>query len=53
MAAQQVADVEQGVPPSNAVAVRPLSRLSRERLTFALNSVAQLGELTHDLLFRG
>ncbi|MBX9840629.1 MAG: hypothetical protein K2Z80_02345 [Xanthobacteraceae bacterium] len=53
LAAQQVADVEQGVPPSNAVLVRPLSRVSRERLTFALDSVAHLGEFTHDLLFRG
>jgi CBS domain-containing protein len=53
MAAQQVADAEQGVPPSNAVAVRPLSRLSRERLRFALHAVENLDELTRDLLFRG
>jgi CBS domain-containing protein len=53
MAAQQVADVEQGVPPSNAVAVRRLSRLSRERLTFALHAVENLDELTRNLLFRG
>jgi CBS domain-containing protein len=51
--AQQVFDVEHGVPPSNAVEVRKLSRRARERLTFALDSVAHLGELTQDLLFRG
>jgi CBS domain-containing protein len=52
MAAQQVADVEQGVPPSNAVAVRRLTRRDRERLTFALRVVENLNELTRDLLFR-
>jgi DNA polymerase-3 subunit epsilon/CBS domain-containing protein len=52
MAAQQVADIEQGVPPSNAVLVRPLSRLGRERLRFALHAVEHLDELTRDLLFR-
>ena len=53
MAAQQVGDVEQGVPPSNDVAVRPLSRLRRERLRFALHAVENLDEMTRDLLFRG
>ena len=32
MAAQQVEDIEHGMPPSNAVAVRRLSRRDRERL---------------------
>ncbi|MBX9827180.1 MAG: CBS domain-containing protein [Xanthobacteraceae bacterium] len=52
IAAQQVADVEQGVPPSNVVAVRRLSRRHRERLTFALHAVENLDEMTRDLLFR-
>jgi CBS domain-containing protein len=52
MAAQQVEDIGQGVPPSNAVLVRRLSRRDRERLTFALDSVAHLDELMRDLLFR-
>jgi CBS domain-containing protein len=52
MAAQQVEDAEHGVPPSNAVMVRRLARRDRERLKFALNSVAHLDELTRNLLFR-
>jgi CBS domain-containing protein len=52
MAAQQVEDIEHGVPPSNAVVVRRLARRDRERLTFALDSVGHLDELTRDLLFR-
>jgi DNA polymerase-3 subunit epsilon/CBS domain-containing protein len=52
IAAQQVADIEQGLPPSNAVAVRPLSRLDRERLTFALRAVGHVDELARDLLFQ-
>jgi CBS domain-containing protein len=53
LAAQQVEDIRQGVPPSNAVAVGRLSRKDRERLRFALHAVGHLDELTRDLLFRG
>ena len=52
LAAQQVGDIEQGVPPSNAVAIKRLSRRDRERLRFALDAVKHLDELTRDLLFR-
>jgi CBS domain-containing protein len=51
--AQQVADIDQGVPPSNTVLVKRLTRTDRERLRFALNAVGHLDELTRDLLFRG
>ncbi len=51
--AQQVRDVERGTPPSNAVAVKALSRRDRERLRTALDAVRHLDRLTRDLLFRG
>ena len=51
--AQQVADVEHGTPPSNAVAVKGLSRRDRERLRAALDAVRHLDHLTRDLLFKG
>ena len=53
LAAQQVEDMEEGVPPSNAVAIKRLSRRDRERLRFALGAVGHLDELTRDLLFKG
>lgn len=49
--AQQLDDVEHGLAPSNAVAVKRLSRRERERLRAALEQVAQLDWLTRDLLF--
>ncbi len=51
--AQQVADLERGTPPSNAVAVKALSRKDRERLRTALEAVRHLDHLTRDLLFKG
>ena len=51
--AQQIADIERGTPPSNAVAVKRLSRRDRERLRSALDAVRHLDRLTRDLLFRG
>ncbi|MGE0034123.1 MAG: DUF294 nucleotidyltransferase-like domain-containing protein [Xanthobacteraceae bacterium] len=51
--AQQVADLERGTPPSNAVAIKTLSRKNRERLRSALDAVRHLDHLTRDLLFRG
>jgi DNA polymerase-3 subunit epsilon/CBS domain-containing protein len=53
MLAQQVEDLVQGVPPSNAVAVKRLSPRERERLRAAFGAVGQLDTLTRDLLFRG
>jgi CBS domain-containing protein len=49
--AQQIADIADGKPPSNAVAVKGLSPQERERLKAALRAVESLDELTRDLLF--
>ena len=51
IAAQQVADIEHGTPPSNAVAVKRLSARDRDRLRSALQAVQPLETLTQDLLF--
>ncbi len=51
--AQQIEDIEQGRPASNAVAVKPLSPRDRERLRTALAAVKPVEELTRDLLFSG
>jgi DNA polymerase-3 subunit epsilon/CBS domain-containing protein len=51
--AQQLADIERGTPPSNAVVLRRLSRAARERLRTSLGALAHLDHLTRDLLFRG
>jgi DNA polymerase-3 subunit epsilon/CBS domain-containing protein len=50
--AQQVADLERGTPPSNAIIVKTLSRKDRERLRTALEAVRHLDHLTRDLLFK-
>jgi CBS domain-containing protein len=50
--AQQIEDLEQGLPPSNTVLVKRLSRHDQERLRSALEAVGHLDELTRDLLFR-
>ena len=49
--AQQIEDIEQGRPPSNAVLVKQLSAGDRERLRAALAAVKPVNELTRDLLF--
>ncbi|MGA8157634.1 MAG: DUF294 nucleotidyltransferase-like domain-containing protein [Rhodoplanes sp.] len=49
--AQQLDDIEHGVPASNAVAIKRLSARERQRLRSALEQVAQLDWLTRDLLF--
>jgi len=49
---QQIDDMERGLPPTNAVEVKVLSRRDRERLRAALQSVDNLDELGRDLLFR-
>jgi DNA polymerase-3 subunit epsilon/CBS domain-containing protein len=48
---QQLADIEAGRPPGNAVEVRRLSWRERERLRTALQGVEHLGEMTQSLLF--
>ncbi len=48
---QQIADVQAGLPPSNKVAVRRLSRVQRRDLAVALSAVSHLDLLTRDLLF--
>jgi DNA polymerase-3 subunit epsilon/CBS domain-containing protein len=50
--AQQIEDIGQGTPPSNAVVVRRLARRDRERLRTALGAVRNLDHFTRDLLFR-
>lgn len=49
---QQLADIQQGVRPSNAVAVKGLSRHDRARLRQALRAIQPIEVLTRDLLFR-
>ncbi len=51
LVAQQIDDIDRGVPPSNTIEVKRLSRQDRERLRGALKAVAHLDELTRDLLF--
>jgi DNA polymerase-3 subunit epsilon/CBS domain-containing protein len=50
---QQVADIAQGIPASNRVAVSGLSRDDRERLREALGRVRHLDIIARDLLFAG
>jgi CBS domain-containing protein len=48
---QQLADMRGGMPPSNKVAIKRLSRDQRARLRDALHAVGHLDTLMHDLLF--
>lgn len=48
---QQLADMANGLPPSNKVEVKRLSREWRARLRAALGAVGALDTLTRDLLF--
>jgi CBS domain-containing protein len=50
--AQQIEDIAHGTPPSNKVAVKRLSVRDRDRLRIALGAVANVDDLTRDLLFR-
>ncbi len=50
--AQQVEDIAQGIPPSNAVSVKRLSAPDHDRLHAALRAVAAIDALTRDLLFK-
>jgi DNA polymerase-3 subunit epsilon/CBS domain-containing protein len=49
--AQQLDDLQHGLPASNAVLIKRLSAYERQRLRGALEQVAQLDWLTRDLLF--
>ena len=51
IARQQVRDIAAGLPASNAIAVAPLSKLERDRLVEALQSLSALDTLVKDLLF--
>jgi DNA polymerase-3 subunit epsilon/CBS domain-containing protein len=51
--AQQIDDIEHGIPATNDVVVKRLSRRDRDRLRDALSAVGNLDVLTRDLLFRG
>ncbi|MDI1343148.1 MAG: DUF294 nucleotidyltransferase-like domain-containing protein [Pseudolabrys sp.] len=48
---QQLADMANGLPPSNKVEVKRLSRERRARLRVSLGAVSVLETLTRDLLF--
>ena len=50
--AQQIEDMDHGARAANAVAIKRLSLRDRDRLRSALHSVAQLDQLTQDLLFK-
>jgi DNA polymerase-3 subunit epsilon/CBS domain-containing protein len=50
---QQLDDIHEGKPATNAVAVKRLSPDKRERLQTALQAVRHLDALTRELLFRG
>ncbi len=49
--AQQIADIGMGLPPSNKVVVKRLSRGQRKALHESLGAVGHLETLTRDLLF--
>jgi len=48
---QQIEDIEHGMPATNAVAVKRLTRHDRDRLYAALEAVQHLDDLGRDLLF--
>jgi CBS domain-containing protein len=48
---QQVADMHGGLPPSNKVAIKPLSHEQRVRLRESLGAVRHVDALMRDLLF--
>jgi CBS domain-containing protein len=50
--AQQIVDIGQGIPPTNAVEVKRLSGRDRDRLRVALKSLKHLDEVARDLLFQ-
>ena len=50
--AQQLTDIRQGVPPTNAIEVKPLSGRDRDRLRAALKTLERLDEIARDLLFQ-
>ncbi|KRR16655.1 hypothetical protein CQ14_13640 [Bradyrhizobium lablabi] len=49
---QQLDDIAQGIPPTNAVAVKRLSGRDLDRLRGALDAVSTIDELGRDLLFK-
>jgi DNA polymerase-3 subunit epsilon/CBS domain-containing protein len=49
---QQIDDVEHGIPATNTVVVKRLTRHDRDRLRAALGAVRHLDDLVRDLLFR-
>jgi DNA polymerase-3 subunit epsilon/CBS domain-containing protein len=49
---QQIADIEDGLRPTNAVEVGRLSSKDQRRLRAALDAVRPLADLTRDMLFR-
>jgi CBS domain-containing protein len=50
--AQQIADIREGIPPTNAVEVKRLSDRNRDRLRAALKVIKHLDEVERGLLFQ-
>jgi DNA polymerase-3 subunit epsilon/CBS domain-containing protein len=50
---QQINDIAKGIPPSNRVEVRGLSRRDRDQLGLALKTVEHLQDIAQELLFKG
>ena len=48
---QQLADIDDGKPPSNSVQVKRLSRHDADELRHALSNLTHVGDLVRDLLF--
>lgn len=51
--AQQIEDIENGMPAANAVMAKTLSRRDQSRLRTSLRAVERIDELTRNLLFKG
>jgi CBS domain-containing protein len=51
LVAQQIKDIEQGVPASNAVVIKELSSHDRARLRSSLETARHVDDIAHDLLF--
>ena len=49
--AQQIKDIEQGVPASNAIDPKALSSRDRARLRSSFDAVRHVDQMTHDLIF--
>ena len=51
--AQQVDDIEHGLPPTNSVLMKRLAKGERDRLRAALHAIAPIDQFMRDMLFKG